>query len=166
MGIKVEKFLKILLLLSIIAAVLVVLSQRLLPSKEINEEEYLRIVMPEADSFSEKKETPPHYEAYKEKKGREKELVGLCFLTTDLFPDERGYAGPIHSLVGMDLKGFIAGIKIIAHSETPSYAYRIEEPWFERQFKRKSVFDEFKPGKDVDGITGATVTVSTIARAV
>ena len=161
-----EKVLKVLLLLSIIAAVLVSLSQRLLPSKEIGEEEYLRIVMPEADSFSEKKETPPHYEAYKEKKGREKELIGLCFLTTDLFPDERGYAGPVYILVGMDLKGFITGIKVIAHSETPAYVYRIEEPWFARQFKGKSVFDEFKLGKDVDGITGATVTVSAIARAV
>ena len=36
--------------------------------------------------------------------------IGYAFSTTDLVPQEHGYHGPIHILVGMDLTGILTGV--------------------------------------------------------
>ena len=125
----------------------------------------LKRVILEADSFSEKKGQPPHYEAYRAENG-EKQLIGFCFTTTDVAPEERGYAGPIRIMVGMDLEGTITGIEILHHTETPSYVRELRAPWFIGQFRGKRIGDAFRVGEDVDGITRATVTSEAVARAV
>ncbi|MFQ6003700.1 MAG: FMN-binding protein, partial [Candidatus Zixiibacteriota bacterium] len=127
--------------------------------------ESLKIVMPQANLFSEKKGQPPHYEAYKEEKDQKK-LIGLCFTTTDVVPEERGYSGPIKIMIGMDLEGRITGIKILHHTETPSYVRELKSAWFSDQFKGKSIADRFKVNEDIDGITRATITAEAVARAV
>jgi len=121
--------------------------------------------MPQADFFSEKRDDPPFYEAYTEEDGKAKK-VGICFLTTEVFPEERGYGGPIEVLVGLDMKGVITGIYIISHNETESYVRPVYEPWFTDQFREKGVWDALTPGKDIQGITKATITSDAVARAV
>ncbi|HIE43302.1 MAG TPA: 4Fe-4S binding protein [Candidatus Omnitrophica bacterium] len=123
--------------------------------------EFLKEVFPLADNFSQKKGSPPHYEAYKDKR-----LIGFCFLTTDIAPEIRGYGGPIQIMVGMDLEGKITGVEILQHNETPVYVQEIYESWFTEQFKGKDATDKLLIGEDLDGITQATITTTAIAQGV
>lgn len=134
------------------------------PEEDIEAEvRSLKAVMPGAQLFSEKAGSPPCYRAYGP---LEQEPLGLCFTTKDVVPHIVGYAGPLKLMVGMDTSGVITGVAILAHNETPSYVARIYEPWFTRQFKGKPLSDPFELGKDVDGITRATVTVEAIASSI
>ncbi len=126
------------------------------------ERQSLKVVMPQASFFSGKEGDPPHYKAY----DGEKNLIGLCFLTTDVEPYEMGYVGPIKIMIGMDLDGTITGIKILRHMETPEYVEALEEPWFSGQFRGKTIHEPLEVGKDIHGITGATITVNAVARMV
>ncbi|MDD5771978.1 MAG: 4Fe-4S binding protein [bacterium] len=126
----------------------------------------LSLVYPEADGFSEKKGSPPHYEVYAINEKGEKKLVGLCFLSTDFAPDIRGYAGKIRILIGMNNKGQVKGIKILSHNETPSYVQTLQEPVFTDQFKKLDHKSEFKLGRDLDGITRATISSQAVVSAV
>jgi len=64
----------------------------------------------------------------------------------------------------MDPKGAIIDIHIISHSETPSYVLELDA--FLDQFPSKSIKDAYILGKDIDGISRATITSEAIARAV
>lgn len=79
-----------------------------------------------------------------------------------------GLWGPILGIIALkpDLKT-IKGITIIHQEETPGLGGRIAEKEFLNKFRNKKVFPELKilsPGKakkenEVDGITGATMTI-------
>ena len=43
--------------------------------------------------------------------------IGVAFWTTDLVPQEHGYHGPIHILVGMDLTGTLTGVVVDSDTE-------------------------------------------------
>lgn len=131
-----------------------------------SETKSLPLVYTEADGFSEKKGSPPHYEVYRFNEKGEKELEGLCFLSTDFAPGVRGYAGRIKILIGMGKNGQIKGIKILSHNETPSYVQDLQTPEFTGQFKKLDHKSEFRLGKDLDGITRATVTSQAVTAAV
>ena len=93
---------------------------------------------PDAKSFSKKTGTPPHYKATTlDARTEEEVLLGVAFLTTDVSPDIYGYAGPIKVMVAMDPKGTIIDVRIISHSETPSYVLAIEP--FLDQFSSKNI---------------------------
>lgn len=130
------------------------------------EEKSLPMVYPDAVSFSEKKGAPPHYEAYVLNERGEKELDGLCFLSTDFAPDVRGYAGRIKILIGMSKSGKVNGIKILSHNETPSYTSALQEAVFTDQFKKLDYRSEFRLGGELDGITRATITSHAVLLAV
>jgi transcriptional regulator of nitric oxide reductase len=121
----------------------------------------LAYVMPSADTFKLKKKPLRLYEAF-----RNKELVGFCFLSTDIVTNSTGYNGKLTLLVGMNRNGTLAGIKVLKHRENIKEAFAIEKPGFESQFRKKKLTDRFLVGADVDNITGATVTVKKIARIV
>ncbi|MFH1778699.1 MAG: FMN-binding protein [Candidatus Omnitrophota bacterium] len=135
------------------------------PKYLINETESLREVLPQADFFLGKLSDPPHYAGYKgSRTAHDRRVIGYAFLTTDLAPEEGGYSGPIKAVVGIDLNGKITGVKILEHTETSSYVKSLPE--FIAQFKGKSIYDDFKLGYGLDGITGATITSEAIARSV
>lgn len=160
-----SKFSKYIVVFGIAVAICSNLYLRFGPKDLRNEIESLREVLPQADYFSGKLSNPPHYLAYSATAATpDKRIIGYAFVTTDLFPEERGYSGPIKALVGLDLDGKITGIKILEHTETPSYVRTL--PQFIAQFKGKSVYDNFKLGSDLDGITRATITSGAIARSV
>lgn len=122
-------------------------------------------VLPAAERFSKKQGSPPHYKAFRHNASTGKdELVGLAFLTTDVVPKIRGYAGPIKLMVGTDTKGTIQGVEVIKHSETPSYVLTLDE--FLKQFVSLNIKSAFKLGDNIDGITRATITCEAITRAV
>lgn len=145
---------------------LAVAASRLRPSPKDDiaaELRSLKTAMPAAQVFSEKMGSPPCYRAYI---SPQQEPIGLCFTTKDVVPRIVGYAGPIKLMVGLDTSGVLTGVAILEHNETPSYVERMYEPWFTEQFKGKNVSDAFELGKDIDGITRATVTVEAIASSV
>ncbi len=125
-------------------------------------------VLPGADSFSERRGTPPYVEAYKGS-GAGKQLLGYVMLSTDI-TDTPAYSGkPVVTLIGMDTKGRFTGVKVLKHSE-PILLLGIPESAliaFNDQYVGKFVGDNIEIGRSrpeenivgLDAITGATVTV-------
>lgn len=69
-----------------------------------------------------------------------------------------GYAGNIDMLVGVGADGEIKGIKILRQRETPGLGANITRQNFLFQFIGKSARDPLEPKKDIDAITGATIS--------
>jgi hypothetical protein len=66
----------------------------------------LKKLFPQAATFSAKTGNPAHYKAFGPAAGgKEGELLGLAYWTTELEPLERGFDGPIKMLVGLNLAG-------------------------------------------------------------
>jgi len=120
----------------------------------------LKAVVPGADSFSEKEGEPPVYRAYRtDPDNGDKQLIGYAFVTPDMPPEPNGYSGPIDTLVGMDLQGKIVGLKVIYYKESLRYTMGDFFSWgFEEQFIDKSAADGFRVGRDIDGISKATIS--------
>lgn len=136
-------------------------------------------VLPGANGFSNRKGRPSYVEAYRleaedeEEGGIEdttgKTLVGYVFLSTDIV-DIPAYSGkPVVTLIGMDTKGVVTGVKILRHSEPILLVGIPEEELtkFTRQYVGKFVGSKIEVGRaregdsfvGVDAISGATVTV-------
>lgn len=87
----------------------------------------------------------------------------------------RGYAGPIHIVMGVDRDGRLLGVRIIRHSETPGLGDKIEaakHPWV-NDFVGKSLsappaarWAVKKEGGDFDQFAGATITPRAVINAV
>jgi NosR/NirI family nitrous oxide reductase transcriptional regulator len=91
--------------------------------------------------------------------------IGYAFWTTDLVPEQLGYHGHIHMLIGMDTTGRLAGVIVDRHTE-PYGDFSIEPPQFAAQFRGKSIRDRFEVGADVDAVSRATITIRAAAREV
>jgi NosR/NirI family transcriptional regulator, nitrous oxide reductase regulator len=91
--------------------------------------------------------------------------IGYAFWTTDLVPEQLGYHGHIHMLIGMDTAGRLTGVIVDRHTE-PYGDFSIEPPPFGAQFKGKSVRDRFEVGADIDAVSRATITIRAAAREV
>lgn len=133
--------------------------------KELNNEEQkaLKAILPEADIFKEKAlEEIGYFEALQGSK-----LIGYCLKVIG-----NGYNGFIRIIVGIGLDGTIKGVRVLEQYETPGLGARINEtrpgekdPWFLRQFAAKPA-QTVEVGKDIDAITGATVSSRAVADAV
>ncbi|MGB4246943.1 MAG: FMN-binding protein, partial [Pseudohongiellaceae bacterium] len=132
------------------------------------EPEWLRQVMPAAETFGDKSGEPPVFRAYRAAAGGggEQELVGFVFLSADVPPGEKGYSAPIDMLIGMDLQGQLTGLKVLNYTESFRYSRGdfAADAEFQGQFPGKSIADEFRIARDVDGLSGATMTSFGIAR--
>ena len=138
------------------------------PPLEVDEA-MLHEVFRGADSFSAKEGSPPVYKAYSDNpENIESEVIGYLFETPDWPPEEIGYSGPIDVLVGMDLKGTIADIKVLYYRESYKSIRGdfINSEYFPDQFKVKNIVDGFRVGRDIDGISRATISSWAVARGV
>ncbi|QGZ42669.1 4Fe-4S binding protein [Pseudoduganella flava] len=123
-------------------------------------------VLPGATRFSERVGNPQYVKAYaKDAKGAE-QVVGYVFLSTDVV-DIPAYSGkPVVTLIGMDTKGIITGVRVLKHSEPILLAGIPESALldFIRQYvgRRGDAKLEIGHGGDgtegLDAISGATVT--------
>lgn len=130
------------------------------------EELLLKQIMPQADVFSTKDGDLPHHKAYKtDPETGANALVGLAFLSTEIEADEWGYGGQIDVLIGMNMQGVITGVTVVDHIEPFGY-FSIDPPEFADQFEGKSIFDRFEEGRDIDAVSGASITVDGAARVV
>jgi len=111
----------------------------------------LREVLPGAENFKEVSAPDAKnriYEGYATGKA-----IGLAVKVAP-----RGYAGEIEMLVGVDPELRIKGMKILNQRETPGLGTNVLKPKFIAQFIGKGAKDAFVPKKDIDAITGATIS--------
>ena len=128
-------------------------------------EAQLRRVFPRATAFSTKQPGPPrHFIAYTGT-AENRIVAGYVFWTTELEPLERGYDGPIKMLVGVDVNAALTGVLVTEHREPYGY-FSVELPAFASQFLGKDIRDPFRVGSDVDGISRATITITSSSRAI
>lgn len=128
---------------------------------------HLKELFPNAVAFSPLTGSPLHFVAY----GSDPNVtpnqtpLGFAFWTTDLVPNEYGYHGPIHLLVGMNMSGILTGVVVDYHSEPYGY-FSVEPKEFGAQFVNKSIRDPFRVGADVDAVSRASLTINSATRAI
>ena len=123
--------------------------------------------VPRRAGFSTLAGEPLHFTAYAAdpKANPSAPPLGVAFWTTDLVPQEHGYHGPIHILVGMDMTGVLTGVVVTYNSEPYGY-FSVEPPKFAMQFKGKKVSDPFRVGGDVDAVSRASISIASATRAI
>lgn len=77
-----------------------------------------------------------------------------------------GYAGPVKVMVGVNPAGEVIGIKVLEHTETPSFFDKVSSEGFFDQFIGMQANSIFALGEDLDGITRATFTSRAVSDAV
>jgi len=145
--------------------VAVVVAQRTITNP--NPVAHLKALFPAAGGFSTLSGEPLHFTVYDAdpKTVPAAKTVGYAFWTTDIVPNEHGYHGPIHLIVGLDLKGTITGA-IVDYNAEPYGYFSVEPPKFGAQFKGKSIKDPFVVGRDIDAVSRASISISSTTRAV
>jgi NosR/NirI family nitrous oxide reductase transcriptional regulator len=129
----------------------------------------LERVVPGAERFSDRQGSPPVFEAYRtDPSSGQETLLGYAFVTSDMPPEQMGFNGPIEALVGMDRAGVLTGVVVLSYFESlrSSRGDFLATPGFQEQFTRKSIMDAFQVRRDVDGISGATITVDATSRGI
>lgn len=86
------------------------------------------------------------------------------------------YGGPIKTMTGVTSAGFISGVKILEHSDTPGLGANAASPkyfvdranniTFYGQFTGKKTTDPFLAKKDVIAITASTITSQAVSSSV
>lgn len=90
------------------------------------------------------------------------QVIGYAFVG-----EANGYGGVIRVLVGVDeATDQILNIKVLAHTETPGLGSRIEDESFRNRFIGKTVEDPIAVNRDIDNISGATISAKATADAV
>ncbi len=129
--------------------------------------ELLRRVLPAAVSFAPAESSLPIYAGFTGSDS-EAELVGYVFFTPDLPPEEIGYSAPIDMLVGMDTGGTVTGLEIVHYTESYKSIRGdfIHTEGFPQQFPGMNIGEGFRVGRDVDGISRATITAWAVSRGI
>lgn len=127
----------------------------------------LKQLFPQAVAFTPRGEKDPlHFTAYAaDPQAPGAKPIGFAFWTVDINPEELGYHGHIHMLVGMNTVGMLTGV-IVDWNTEPYGDFSVEPPAFGAQFRGKSIRDPFIVGKDVDIVSRATITVRAAARTI
>lgn len=128
---------------------------RLVPKAALSHLESNRIfqtVFPEAEFFRRAKTECPVYEAL----DAHQSLLGYAIDTSDFVDDVEGYGGPIELALGISPDGFILNGAVIRHHETPSYSGALVSML--DRLNGHSIRDPLILGKNIDGVSGATIT--------
>lgn len=130
-------------------------------------EPILKYLFPKAAAFSPLTGAPLHFEVYDADPSTTPgaPIVGLAWWTTDLVPEEAGYHGPIHIMVGMDMTGVLTGVFVDYNTEPYGY-FSVEPLEFADQFTGKSVRDAFRVGQDVNAVSRASISIQSATRAI
>ncbi len=124
----------------------------------------LKDIFAGAEKVAPKAGSPPRHDIYQARPGNPEVLTAVAFNSYDITPGIKGYAGPIKLLVVISAAGAIQDVRVLKHSETPAYVFGLDD--LISQFKGKDIKGNFRLGKDIDGITRATMTSEAIARSV
>lgn len=77
-----------------------------------------------------------------------------------------GYAGPLYAAVLADDKGIVKDVVIVKHGETPGFIGKVFKEGYPQLFRNKKYSDKLKPGEDVDGVSGATLSLTAMCQSV
>ncbi|MBU1669782.1 MAG: FMN-binding protein [Actinobacteria bacterium] len=75
----------------------------------------------------------------------------------------KGYGGPLTLAVGIGPDGEVKGIAVVESRETVGVGSKALEPGNLEKYEGKKAKDELAIGKDVQAITGATITSKAVA---
>ena len=125
-------------------------------------------VFPAATRVDPRSGAPPVWRAYApDPETGEERLAGFIFLTSDLPPEEKGYTAPIEVLVGMDLQGKITGTRITKYFESlRSSRGDFLRGFYQEQFAGKRMTDRFMVRRDIETVSGATISAAAAARGI
>ncbi|MEX0739491.1 MAG: 4Fe-4S binding protein [Pseudohongiella sp.] len=139
------------------------------PFSRVVNESQLKQVMPAAERFSPKAGTPPVFTAYATDPASGSDvIIGYVFQTSDLPPEETGFSSTIDVLVGLTVDATVTAIKVLDYNESflSSRGDFLSIPPFQEQFRRKPLSDPFRVGRDIDGVSRATITSWATSRGV
>jgi len=92
-------------------------------------------------------------------------MIGMLAQTLPEAKNVIGYSGPTNMLIAMDAKKTVIGLRVLHSADTPDHvAEVVSERKFFSQFKGL-VMGDLKP-KQIDAVTGATLTSSAMAEGV
>jgi ferredoxin len=131
--------------------------------------EMILSVMPAADSFSAKGGLPPVYTAYgTSADGVPGSVIGYVYLTANVPPIMYGYSGRIDVLVGIDLTGTLTGMHIVDYRESliSSRGDFLRRADIEDQVTGMHIREAFQVGRDLDGVSGASISARAMFRGV
>mgnify|MGYP003793372069 CR=1 FL=1 len=131
--------------------------------------EMIQSVMPAADSFSAKAGLPPVYTAYGTgPDGSPGSVIGYVYLTANVPPVQYGYSSRIDVLVGMDLLGRLTGMHIVDYRESliSSRGDFLRRARLEGQVVGKDISERFQVGRDLDGVSGASISARAMFRGI
>lgn len=86
-----------------------------------------------------------------------------------LLAEGQGFGGPMTVAIAITATAenlMINKITLLADRETPPFLARLTKQQFFNEFDRKIASDNFVLGDDIDGVSGATITVKGITKAV
>ncbi len=83
------------------------------------------------------------------------EKIGVAVMVS-----EPGYGGDINIIVAVDMQGFLKGINIISHNESPGIGDIIDDKDFRTQFS--DIASYVGISKKVDSVSGATASVNAV----
>lgn len=124
-------------------------------------------VLPNAASFSAKKQTEKDGEPYAYFEGLSEDgaVLGYVFQTA-----AKGYGGDISVMVGVHIDGTVAGVSILSISETAGLGMNAKNESFLTQFVGKSgeigVQKNGSSDTEIQALTGATITSKAMVSAV
>ncbi len=75
-----------------------------------------------------------------------------------------GYGGPVYVAVAADNKGTIGDISVLRHGETPGFIGKVFKEGYPGILKGKNYKSSFEPGEELDGVSGATLSLKAICR--
>ena len=130
--------------------------------------EMIQSMMPLADSFSTKAGLPPVYTAYGTGADGSPGVIGYVYLTANVPPIQYGYSGPIDVLVGMDLTGHLTGVTIVNYRESLSSSRGdfLRRGSLTEQLVGKHIGERFQVRRDLDGISGASISATAMFRGI
>ena len=130
--------------------------------------EMIQSVMPLADSFSTKAGLPPVYTAYGTGADGSPGVIGYVYLTANVPPIQYGYSGPIDVLVGMALTGHLTGATIVNYRESLSSSRGdfLRRGRLTEQLVGKHIGERFQVRRDLDGISGASISATAMFRGI
>ncbi|HAD74159.1 MAG TPA: hypothetical protein DCG16_00125, partial [Gemmatimonadetes bacterium] len=95
-------------------------------------------------------------------------VIGYVYLTANVPPIQYGYSGPIDVLVGMDLTGHLTGATIVNYRESLSSSRGdfLRRGRLTEQLVGKHIGERFQVRRDLDGISGASISATAMFRGI
>lgn len=148
---------------AVLAGVNSVTAPKIIENERIAQEEAMKAVLPEAESFEKLDISPDENSTILEIYDAKDAGVAVKAAPS-------GYGGKISMIVGIDNEYKVTGIEIISHSETASLGAKCTSEEFKSQFAGKTegleVVKNGAKDNQIDAISSATVTSKAVVRGV